>query len=1191
MVTAQPPQVALQEFLAATTHHTRRVEIYESDGVTRWSKDTESRLIDGTVNVDYDRDERRTIDLLLANDDGVLVNAPGEFWYDKIIKVFRGVRVKEQDRSARIVIISDKQNEFQLAQTFRSRLVQLGFGDVRIDNDSTTWADIADFDIVVGLGSATTGQIELLKQAYRSGKSVFVQDRDAYDWMMATYSQGVDFQAPTKKGIGNIVQRVDESTHPVSSGWQPFEVAEKTLNNTAYNAEPRSANGTGVFRTNLATNPNASNNGSYLLRYQYMLSSGGMQASLRSGDGPEVTPGVYLVSYVRRTITDAISNYTGPFYSENISGVAGDRYTGSAFVRLSADAVGYAYVQFLSAGLPVGETQIPLNIKASDGWVRIGATAEAEGSFTQIRVGYMATNGRPLSSTVDMTAVLIEKSSHLDSYFNGSSAPSLRLNLAYDSIPASLSDYSWYGAGATASGSFIQNAADGPVTDGLNSIPKYIRWSYTTASSGSSGFTSSAVPLKNAFGETVTFNKGEVFTASVYMRSSARVRVYMVTYGSGDNGRSEEYAGEEIYLEPGVWQRVAGSPFEVPDALQKSIGWYTVLPDSVKSGTVIEITGAMVERSSEVGPFFGYNYGVGALVSAKVGNYTLGPSILRTPLVTASWEDSETLSGKSYLSTSVPKYWSSSSADMKAYMIVDEDGTYCAEVSSSTTLPAEMYPGTNAPAQGFFQNQTHLWAAFAVDIKPIGVGVESNLRLKIKIKNTATSAVLAEATAAVSGAVSDQWSRHKVVLNVPANMPSFSIYAYVEEVASAPIGVRYRLRRSMYLQGQSESDVNRSIDKYTFNPSTPDTVDVDYTTSLTDQFVERQPRWGYDFIFSNSEATPIGTVSSTGGRNIHAFTDRLSGGRAISASFTMNRDQYDVPQFANFLKAAFQWLDTFQPMTHWETQVGEFMIDRISEKNYPHTVKITGRDYTKKCINSKYLFATQFATGMALETIVATIAAAAGIVKRNLPNTGVVVGREFYFDSGVTRWDAMKEVASAYNYELYFDASGYLTMRPYLDPATSAPSIWLDTGAEGKLSTFDKSTSDSRLYNVVIVRGESSDANTPNVYAIARNEDPNSPTSIQKIGERVYEYTSSFITTQAQAQSVANSFLAVHALEEYELGFEALMLPWLEVGEIVGFMDPRRASDDPQTFLLSSINIGLKLGPMSGTAKRVTKVI
>ena len=71
----------------------RRIAIYESDGKTLWRPDDmQNRLIDGAVNVDSDRDERRSVDLTLFNKDGLLnQDSEGGFWYDKIIKVYRGL--------------------------------------------------------------------------------------------------------------------------------------------------------------------------------------------------------------------------------------------------------------------------------------------------------------------------------------------------------------------------------------------------------------------------------------------------------------------------------------------------------------------------------------------------------------------------------------------------------------------------------------------------------------------------------------------------------------------------------------------------------------------------------------------------------------------------------------------------------------------------------------------------------------------------------------------------------------------------------------------------------------------------------------------------------------------------------------------------------------------------------------------
>jgi hypothetical protein len=297
---------------------------------------------------------------------------------------------------------------------------------------------------------------------------------------------------------------------------------------------------------------------------------------------------------------------------------------------------------------------------------------------------------------------------------------------------------------------------------------------------------------------------------------------------------------------------------------------------------------------------------------------------------------------------------------------------------------------------------------------------------------------------------------------------------------------------------------------------------------------------------------------------------------------------YNTSNTDAFLTQAFTWLNPFVPLNDWEVQVGEFMIDKISEDNFPHQVKITGRDYTKKCLNSKFEVATEFDPGSTLESLIASISANAGISRKVLPTTGITVEKTFTYDQGTERWAALVEMATAYGYDIYFDGQGYLRMTPTQDPSTSPTVITLKTGTDGNLAAYTKTTDDSRLYNHVLVTGDTGDGTSLPPHAEAINTDPNSPTSVARIGDRLYQYSSTFIETTEQAQSVADSFLAVHSLEEYQLDLTSLVLFWLDVGNIIEFIDPSPAPGDPTRFLLSTMTIPLTLDTMSATALRIT---
>lgn len=781
-----PPQKAIDAYLSPTTRHIRRVEIYEQDGITRWARDKKARLKDGSISVDQSRDERRTLDLTLDNSDGELLNAPGEFWYDKVIKVFRGVHIETTKVPPRILIVSDKTGQATMAGALREVLVNSGFGDVQVNVLADTPEEVQSFDILVGLSGSSTVQINLLRDAYKAGKSVMVLDVDASAWIPAAYPDA---------GAG--VSRSQSYSESSSLGT--------------------------TSRTNLITHP------SFELNADAVPGIGDGWVSYTAGS-------VGTVTYSLNT-----TNY--------IAGTKSQRVQASALGAGDANRIG----------------------------IKLGAA-----------VGV---------------------------------SPSKEYTLSVDII------------GTLANGKeFVIEANEN------SSTGAYLRTRQKFTVGGGRAF--------------ITFTTGV---------DAASLSIFLFISGAN----SMAVAAIDISFDA-VLLETAGSAL------------------------------AYFDGSTHPG--------------------------------LTAW------SGTAHASTSI----------------------YTPSTDPTVVTPFTMFP------------------------HPVAQG----------------------------------WDKFQVIVGGATNT----------------------------------------------------------------------------YTFTNDERRVVGTSGSDGSiPRVTSFSNSV-GGRAVAFSFLIDYRQFDIVAFENMIVSAARWLDTVEPIDEWETQVGEFMIDRISEPHFPHEVKVTGRDYTKKCMNSKFAYATQFETGYTLEALVAAIAGSAGINKRQLPITGVVVGRAFFFERGVSRWEAMKEICNAYNYEIYFNPQGFLVMRAYEDPSTSVPVVYIHTGKKGQVASYEKSTSDSRIYNHVIVTGESSDAAIPPVYAEAINDDPNSPTNRAELGDRVYEYTSSFITTTAQAQAVADKILAVHALEEFELSFASLMLPWLEVGDILGFIDPAPAPGDPTTFLLVSLSFPLKLGPMGGSARRITNV-
>jgi hypothetical protein len=286
-----------------------------------------------------------------------------------------------------------------------------------------------------------------------------------------------------------------------------------------------------------------------------------------------------------------------------------------------------------------------------------------------------------------------------------------------------------------------------------------------------------------------------------------------------------------------------------------------------------------------------------------------------------------------------------------------------------------------------------------------------------------------------------------------------------------------------------------------------------------------------------------------------------------------------------------QWIRGAGTIQNWETQIGEFVIDGINGDYFPSSVKVTGRDYVKRLMNSKIENAVSFAADTTLYTLVRALAANAGIVKFRLANMSEPIGSVMSFDRGTSRWDVVRQAAHAHGYEIFFDSEGYLVTRKFLDPTLSPEANIFKTGIDGNLASLNRSVNDSRIYNHIVVYGDptSGEERMPYVGS-AVNREPASPTNVDRIGDRYYSYASTFFTSQQQCQEYAERLLKLNALESFELSFQSINYPWMEAGEIARVIDPKAVATDPVKYLVDTVTIPMSLGPMSFTGKRVTIV-
>lgn len=346
-----------------------------------------------------------------------------------------------------------------------------------------------------------------------------------------------------------------------------------------------------------------------------------------------------------------------------------------------------------------------------------------------------------------------------------------------------------------------------------------------------------------------------------------------------------------------------------------------------------------------------------------------------------------------------------------------------------------------------------------------------------------------------------------------------------------------------------------------------------------------------DTSTTGSPGIIVREMSGTGGW-VHVMQHHFE--RSVFADQGGEFSPTSYESFKDFVSATVSYLFGNAGMDYYECQIGEFVSMSIGHANESgDTVSVSCIDYTKRCSDSKLAAATMFEEGEILETVIKAVASNCGIRKFNLPVTNEPLQRDIVFERDTTRWDVMYKLSSELGYDLYFDGEGRLTMKKYVDPATDAPNLVLKSGVGGNLVSRKLATSDSRLFNHVVVVGESagsSDTEKVPVYAEVSNTDESSPTAVQKIGTRSRIETLSTVTDREKALEVANQLLSVSMLEEFDLSFSSVFFPWIEPGELVEYTDETRTHWGPSRYMITSLNLPLDLGPMSGTGKRVVNL-
>lgn len=152
--------------------------------------------------------------------------------------------------------------------------------------------------------------------------------------------------------------------------------------------------------------------------------------------------------------------------------------------------------------------------------------------------------------------------------------------------------------------------------------------------------------------------------------------------------------------------------------------------------------------------------------------------------------------------------------------------------------------------------------------------------------------------------------------------------------------------------------------------------------------------------------------------------------------------------------------------------------------------------------------------------------------------------------SGSTIGEIIIELAGTLNYEVYYNEYGVLVFTDSSDSImvnTESP-IW-EFQKDIDMSNIQMSSKPQEVYNIVVVEG--GNINGSLMDAVAKNTNSKSPTNISIWEPKTYKVQDENISSENLAQKRAEYELFYKSLFQFDLTFNTLFLPHLDVNKIV----------------------------------------
>lgn len=272
--------------------------------------------------------------------------------------------------------------------------------------------------------------------------------------------------------------------------------------------------------------------------------------------------------------------------------------------------------------------------------------------------------------------------------------------------------------------------------------------------------------------------------------------------------------------------------------------------------------------------------------------------------------------------------------------------------------------------------------------------------------------------------------------------------------------------------------------------------------------------------------------------------------------------------------------------TEWVSQ-GYFRIDKVNQQAAPSgPVTVTGSDRMQGIIDARIPSPWVFVPGTTVAGIITALVSdaypwATFSIDASL-TTATINAQQVTTDD---RFGFINDLVTSYGMIWYWDYRGVLVVKP--PPPLGSPVSTISSGRNGVMVSMSRILDRSAVYSGCVASGQQATGNPP-PFAIVVDSNPNSPTYwYGNFGKIPRFYSSSFLTTDAQCQSAAQSILLQSTGLPYELDFGMVPNPALMPWDPVTISTDRTGLQTEQ-HILKQLVIGLAAGDtMTGQTKQL----